>query len=74
MAASTSFDNNKEGTFLVKVDLIKLFGVNLLTVFCNLDHFINVSNIYGIAMKRPSLQNIVSKFMPNFIYEIEYQT
>ncbi len=39
------------------VDLKNYFGVNLLTLFCKLDHFINTSNIYSIAMKRYSLQN-----------------
>jgi hypothetical protein len=43
------------------VDRIKLFRVNLLTLFCKLDHFINTSNIYSIALKRYSLQNRVSK-------------
>jgi len=46
------------------------FGVNLLTLFCNLDHFINNSNIYLIFMKRSSLQNRVSKFTPKKFYEI----
>ena len=40
------------------------FRVNLLTLFCKLDHFINIGNIYGIFMERSSLQNRVSKFMP----------
>ncbi len=39
-------------------------GVNLLALFCKLDHFINISNICCIAMKISSLQNRVSKFMP----------
>ncbi len=46
------------------VDLIKLFTVNLLTLFGKLDHFINISNIYSIFMKRSSFQNRVSKFTP----------
>ncbi len=45
--------------FMLSV-IIKL----LLTLFCKLDRFINIINIYGIAMKKPSLQNRVSKFMP----------
>ncbi len=46
------------------------FGVNFLTIFCKLNHLINKSNFYGIAMKRPNLQNRVSKFMPKTFYEI----
>jgi hypothetical protein len=46
------------------VDLIKLLGVNLLTLLCKLDHFINICNIYGIFMKRSSLQNNFCKFTP----------
>ncbi len=38
------------------------FRVNLLTLFGKLDHLINISNIYGIFMKRSCLQNRVSKF------------
>jgi len=53
------------------VDLIKLFGVNLLTLLCKLDHLINISNICSIGMKRSSLQNRVSKFTPKKFYEIE---
>ncbi len=53
------------------VDLIKLLGVNLLTLLCKLDHFINISNIYGIFMKRSSLQNRLSKFTPKKFYEID---
>ncbi len=41
-----------------------IFGVNLLTLFCKLDHLINTSNIYSIAMHRYSLQNRVSTFKP----------
>ncbi len=33
------------------VNLIKLFGVNLLTIFCKLDHFINISQLCCMAMK-----------------------
>jgi hypothetical protein len=49
------------------MNLIKLFEVNLLTLFYMI-HFI--LNIYGIAVKRPSLQKRVSKFMPKKFYEI----
>jgi hypothetical protein len=48
-----------------------LFGVNLLTPFCKLDHFINISNICCTVMKRSNLQNIVSKFMPKMFDEID---
>jgi len=49
-------------------DLTKLFGVNLLTLFSKLHHFINISNIYGIAMKRPSLQKVkVNLWQKSFI-------
>jgi hypothetical protein len=34
-----------------RVDLIKPFSVNLLTLLCKLDHFINISNIHGILLK-----------------------
>ncbi len=47
-----------------EVDLIKLFWVHLLALFCKLDHFINISNISIIFMKRSSLQNRVKKFTP----------
>jgi hypothetical protein len=53
------------------VDLIKLFWSNLLTLLYKLDHFINISNIYCIFMKRSSLQNRVSKFTPKKFYEID---
>jgi hypothetical protein len=36
-----------------KVDLTKLFRVNLLTLFCKLDHFINV-----IGLKKYCLSGI----------------
>ncbi len=53
------------------VDLIKLFGVHLLTLLCKLDHFINISNNISFGMKRSSLQNRVSKFTPKKFYEID---
>ncbi len=43
-------------------------GVNLLTFFCKIDHFVNISNIYAIAMKRSSLHNRISKFPPKKFY------
>jgi hypothetical protein len=53
------------------VNLIKFFCVNLLTLFCKLDHFITIHNIYDIAMKRYSIQNRVRKFTPKKFYEID---
>ncbi len=52
------------------VNLVKLFGVNLLMLFGKLDHFINISSIFSIEMKRPSLQKRVRKFTPKMPYEI----
>ena len=40
-------------------------------LFGKLDHLINISNIYGIFMKRSSLQNSVSKFTPKKFYKID---
>ncbi len=34
-----------------------ILRVNLLAHFCKLDHLVNIRNIYGIFMKRSSLQN-----------------
>jgi len=49
--------SNKVGVhFLPAADLIKLFGVNLLMILCEIDHFINIGNICSISMKRSSLQ------------------
>ncbi len=36
--------------------LHKYFGTNLLMLFCKLNHFVNISNICCIVMKRSSLQ------------------
>ncbi len=41
-----------------------IFGFNLLTVFCKLDHFIDVNKICHIVKKRFSFEKIVSKFTP----------
>ncbi len=46
------------------------FVINLLTLFCKLDHFIIIHNIYDIAMKRYSLYNRVRKFTPKRFYVI----
>jgi hypothetical protein len=35
------------------------------------DHFINISNVYSIAMKWSSLQKRVSKCAPKMFYEID---
>ncbi len=35
-----------------------------------MDHFVNISNIRSIAMKRPSLDKILSKFMPKSIMRL----
>ncbi len=74
------------GSFTFKFDVTKYlhnlwsiswyyFRVNLLTLFCKLDHFINISNIYGLFMKRSSVQYRVSKFLlecfPTKFYEID---
>ncbi len=48
-----------------------IFGVNHTHTFCKLNHFINISNIYGIAMKSHNLWKRVSKFMPKKFYEID---
>ncbi len=45
------------------VDLIKLFVVNLLKLFCKLDHFINANNNGLSGVKQSSLQTKVRKFM-----------
>jgi hypothetical protein len=51
--------------------LYNYFRVNLLALFCKLDHFIKISNIYGIFIKRSRLQNRVSEFTPKKFYEIK---
>jgi hypothetical protein len=48
----------------------KLFGINLLTLFCKLDRFINAYNNYHSVVKRSILQTRVSKFSPKKFYEI----
>jgi hypothetical protein len=48
-----------------KVNHINIFYVNLLTLFCKLDYFINANNICFIIIKRYIL--CVSKTMPKSI-------
>jgi len=53
------------------VNLIKLFEHKFTHTFCKLDHFINISSICYIVMKRYSLHSRVCKFMPKKFYEID---
>jgi hypothetical protein len=54
------------------VDLIKLFfGVNILTLFRNLEHFMAMQQIILMFMKWSSLQKSVSIFTPKLFYEID---
>ncbi len=48
-----------------------LFQSKFTHIFLKLDHFINISNIYGFFMKRSSLQTRVSKFTPKKFYEFD---
>jgi hypothetical protein len=52
------------------VDLIILFGVNLLTLYCRLDLFIEMQQILLMYIKWSSLHKIVIKFTPKRFYEI----
>jgi hypothetical protein len=45
-------------------DLLGSFGVDLLTLFFKLDHFLKTGNICSIALERSSLQERLSKFTP----------
>ncbi len=54
-----------------RVNLIKVFWSKITHTFCKLDHFINISNICCIGMKRSSLQNRLRKFTPKKFYEID---
>jgi len=45
------------------VNLIKLFGINLLNFFCKLDRFIAMQQILLMFIKWSSLQKSVIKFM-----------
>jgi hypothetical protein len=54
-----------------KVNHIKLFCYKFTHTFYKLYHFINISNICCIAMKRCSLSWGVSKFTQKKFYEID---
>ncbi len=53
------------------VNLVNLFWHKFTRTFCKLVHFITISNICCIVMKRYSLQKRVSKFMSKKFYEID---
>jgi hypothetical protein len=53
------------------VNLIKLIWSKITYTFGKQDHFINIINICSIEIKRSSLQNRESKFMPKKFYEID---
>ncbi len=53
----------------LEVNIIKLFGVNSLTLFGKLDHFINVTIIF-LCCEKTKIKNSVSKFTPKKFYEI----
>ncbi len=53
------------------VNFIKLLWSKITHTFYKLDHFINIINMGCVAMKRSSLQNRVSIFMPKWFYEID---
>jgi hypothetical protein len=55
----------------LRVNLLKLIGLNLLNTFCKLNYFTNISYICCITMKRCSLQQRVSKFATKMFYEID---
>ncbi len=65
--------NTKIYSYLVTSgdNLIKLFCVNLLTLFRKLDLFIAMQQLLRILMKRPSFQKNVSKFMRKLFYETD---
>ncbi len=50
-------------------DLLKLFGVHLLTLFCNPDCF-TTERLFLCGLKRSSLQKRVSKYNPKRFNEI----
>jgi hypothetical protein len=53
------------------VNLIKILAVNLLTLFCKLDLFIPMLQIWLVFIKWSSLQKSVSNFTPKYFYEID---
>ncbi len=56
--------------FYPGINLIKLFAINLLTLFCKLDHFINV-DIILLCGEKTHLLKRVSTFAPKKFYEID---
>jgi hypothetical protein len=50
-------------------DLIKLFGVNLLNLVCELDFFIIIHHFLS-ALKRSSLGKHLRKFTPKRLYRV----
>jgi len=50
---------------------MKLFWYKFNNTFYKPNHFINLSNICCIAMKRSSLQKELSKVMPKKFYKID---
>jgi hypothetical protein len=61
---SVNYDRN---SFIIQapgVNLIKLIGLNLLTLFCKLDLFIVMKQILLVFIKWSSLQESLSKFTP----------
>jgi len=46
-------------------------GINLLTLFCKLDHFINANNNCLSAVKRSSLKTRVNIFTSKMFYQID---
>ncbi len=57
--------------FQLEAYLIKLFGVILLKLFCKLDLFTTLRQIWFTLIKWASLLNCMSKFMPKMFYEID---
>ncbi len=55
----------------LRVDVIKLFGENLNTLFRKLDRFTVMQQILLMFIKWSSLQKSLSKFMPKYFYEID---
>jgi len=71
LTLNISLFQKNSNLFKFKLQMFLPPGVDLITLFCNLDHFINIRNICWIAMKCPNLQKRVSKFTPKKFYEID---
>ncbi len=60
--------NYPEGIYTNKVtpgvNIIKKFGVNLITIFCKLDHFIAMQHILIMFIKWFSLTNVSVNLFP----------